>query len=822
MRKASDYAFFLIIGGLMVFALAFNILNATIIPVSIPVIIFGVILFLILFTIVFHNHYTFLATLGFVAAAMLLVLSQWDNSWLNETNATGVSAYFQGLILFIRGYLPYEDTYGPVITLLVCGFLALYMTLSLYVSFQFYFTALLGAGIFIVNSIMDYKRSEISFVLFIFCFCVLMYKKMNNRRRDVNLSAIYMMPVCLLVVASAYFLPPVNRQWDNADTVELLKNPLNNVNDFFYFIFNPKYFSFQVTGFEGRDGRLGGSLTMNNREVMRVKADKPTYLAGVIKDIYTGNAWLTGNLGFTETYSEDLARFEAIETQVNSRLGRDFTIQRLTVNIGDARTGTVFRPMKNRGVEIATDLDLLTDSFGDIRLSDVLPSDSEYSFEYMDIDYSDDTVLSLLRNSHRGFYREGVSADMYADLISSLLGGASAVFNPLDILDFLWEYLEPDQRYIWGVWEYQSRLGSRSMGFDPAGYFNEELIPYADYVYEAFLNLPENLPPRVRNLAEELTASADNAYDRAKAIEEYLAEFPYTLMPGMPPGNRDFVDYFLFDGQEGYCVYYASAMAVLCRCIGLPSRYVEGYIMPASPSEDGYYTVTNLQAHAWAEVYFEGFGWVPFEATAPYSYNFYQLTPPLNHQVFTPEFASDPNYEDYRDHMLNGNDRLPGTDLTPAPASNKPSGTTNAAAALLIASVALLVVFVCFTTLILKGKYDIWRGQARIQKLPRNEQAIEYFREIIKMTRYYRYPMLDYETPAAYAERIGKRFAFKNDSIFIRDLARIYNKAKYAGEQIHREELTLMRNCRDELLAYIRYMRRKPVFIWNRYITRGI
>ena len=66
-------------------------------------------------------------------------------------------------------------------------------------------------------------------------------------------------------------------------------------------------------------------------------------------------------------------------------------------------------------------------------------------------------------------------------------------------------------------------------------------------------------------------------------------------------------------GKEGYCTYFASAMTVLCRMAGLPARYVEGFV--AQPGADGFAYVTGKDAHAWTEVYFEGFGWVPFDAT---------------------------------------------------------------------------------------------------------------------------------------------------------------------------------------------------------------
>ncbi|MGI6669306.1 MAG: transglutaminase-like domain-containing protein [Acetivibrionales bacterium] len=139
--------------------------------------------------------------------------------------------------------------------------------------------------------------------------------------------------------------------------------------------------------------------------------------------------------------------------------------------------------------------------------------------------------------------------------------------------------------------------------------------------------MPENLPQRVKDLSLSLTSSKENNYDKAKAIEQYLASnYPYNLDVRSTPRNRDFVDYFLFDLKEGYCSYYASAMAILARCAGLPARYVEGYMLPPEPLEDDRtaFIITNMQAHAWVEIYFEGYGWLPFEPTSPFRSRFYE------------------------------------------------------------------------------------------------------------------------------------------------------------------------------------------------------
>ena len=123
--------------------------------------------------------------------------------------------------------------------------------------------------------------------------------------------------------------------------------------------------------------------------------------------------------------------------------------------------------------------------------------------------------------------------------------------------------------------------------------------------------LPEGIEGGVYALTMELTGDLDNPYDRAVAIMDYLRrEMRYTLDTAYPPQGRDFVSYFLLDSKAGYCSYYASAMAVMGRIAGLPTRYVEGYL-----ARPGQQVLTGENAHAWAEIYFRGVGWIPFDAT---------------------------------------------------------------------------------------------------------------------------------------------------------------------------------------------------------------
>jgi hypothetical protein len=134
--------------------------------------------------------------------------------------------------------------------------------------------------------------------------------------------------------------------------------------------------------------------------------------------------------------------------------------------------------------------------------------------------------------------------------------------------------------------------------------------------------------PQVRQLAAQIVeqAGAENPYERAEALARWLrTDDSFTYSPNAPVPDdpeQDIVDFFLFDeeGRVGYCEYYATAMAVMARAVGLPSRVAVGF----APGEEvelpgglggGVFQVRERNAHAWTEIYFPGYGWQIFEAT---------------------------------------------------------------------------------------------------------------------------------------------------------------------------------------------------------------
>jgi len=130
-----------------------------------------------------------------------------------------------------------------------------------------------------------------------------------------------------------------------------------------------------------------------------------------------------------------------------------------------------------------------------------------------------------------------------------------------------------------------------------------------------YLQVPEDISARVRQLAAALAQQVDNPYDRAQMLTAYLrAQMAYrNPLPAPPPPGKDPVDWFLFEAQEGFCTYYATAEVVLLRLMGIPARLAVGYAQ--GRYTDGAYQVRERDSHAWPEVYFPGVGWVPFEPT---------------------------------------------------------------------------------------------------------------------------------------------------------------------------------------------------------------
>jgi hypothetical protein len=135
-------------------------------------------------------------------------------------------------------------------------------------------------------------------------------------------------------------------------------------------------------------------------------------------------------------------------------------------------------------------------------------------------------------------------------------------------------------------------------------------------VIDRYTELPSDLPERDVRLAERITRGASTTFERVQAVERWLREHTvYDFdVPRDPPGV-DAVDEFLFERRRGFCEHIASAMAVLLRAAGVPTRFVTGFGPGQRNVLTGYFEVREADAHAWVEILYPGVGWVPADPT---------------------------------------------------------------------------------------------------------------------------------------------------------------------------------------------------------------
>jgi transglutaminase-like putative cysteine protease len=149
---------------------------------------------------------------------------------------------------------------------------------------------------------------------------------------------------------------------------------------------------------------------------------------------------------------------------------------------------------------------------------------------------------------------------------------------------------------------------------------------YPEWVTDKYLQLPQDFSPRIKTLAEEITADAETPYDKAMAITSYLRQnIEYADVLPATPANKDTLEWVLFEYKKAYCVYYATSEILMLRSLGIPARLAVGFSQGTAFTdkedviEDNrtarQFLVREKNAHAWPEVYFPSVGWVEFEPT---------------------------------------------------------------------------------------------------------------------------------------------------------------------------------------------------------------
>ena len=391
---------------------------------------------------------------------------------------------------------------------------------------------------------------------------------------------VYISPFIALTSILVFVSPAPDEPYSWDVVVKLWQKASEGIELSFRFLHsNDEDFRAQV-GF-GENTVMTGEVTDEDSEIMEMRTPKGVngvvYLTGSISDTFTGKGWETVH---TPNASERM--FDVLETRtaVETKDQMHFTdyVRKTDIGLKYLRFNTryVFAPSKTvfAGYEI-----------GDVTF--------------------DDKNGSLISNKSLGYNTE-------YDLTFYRLNRGNEVFDefanaPVTIDEETWDKVRrvvvPQSAVFKG---------------DKAA-IDTSFAAYKEYKKSISENyLPETaVSEKTREFLDELTEGAESDYEKLSRIEYVLGDMNYDKNPGALPKDVDtaseFLDYFLFNSQTGYCVHYATAFVLLARAEGIPARYVQGYYVKHFNTE--LTTVKNSMSHAWAEAYVDGVGWVTFEPT---------------------------------------------------------------------------------------------------------------------------------------------------------------------------------------------------------------
>ena len=169
-------------------------------------------------------------------------------------------------------------------------------------------------------------------------------------------------------------------------------------------------------------------------------------------------------------------------------------------------------------------------------------------------------------------------------------------------------------REIFSMYYMNTQRLSNIQKLETAGSYETQDASYRAFADSVYLSLPtKGLDSFYEEYSgKKFTSIADCVSFVRSTLEAHAS---YTKTPGSTPRGNDYVEYFLYENKQGVCTHFASAAVLLFRLYGIPARYVEGYLVRDLESGNGAQAIMDEAAHAWAEIYVKGVGWIPIEVT---------------------------------------------------------------------------------------------------------------------------------------------------------------------------------------------------------------
>ena len=415
--------------------------------------------------------------------------------------------------------------------------------------------------------------------------------------------------IAILLIATAmpmkiYVSRPVADAWKNART------PIADIEEEFTRLLGSVPSRIQQNGrFFGKFLPFIGSISFREEGVLTTKSDYPNYWISRTYDTYTHEGWISGEtntVDIRKNFNFDNTKGLKSTKPVKQSIEMSFPSNQFFAggSISSVSEPIELESLKPKSFKI---------SIGDDTFDKSIPSD-----------------LQVFELESEKMFREnppGMSFGIYGNLLEENLPKEYTYINTtsgendteiinlvrdmplnLDIVDWNLSRQIPANKKLTMV--------SHISVSTPEDLRNSSQ-EYHGFIKDHYLDLPKDMPSRISNLANQITYEKTTPYDKAVAIENHLrsGDYIYSQKISTPPVGNDGVDYFLIVSKAGYSDYFASAMTVMLRDLGIPSRLATGYSSGSYDSKNDMSTVKDSDSHGWVQVYFPGYGWIDFEPT---------------------------------------------------------------------------------------------------------------------------------------------------------------------------------------------------------------
>lgn len=599
--------------------------------------------------------------------------------------------------------------------------------------------------------------------------------------------------ICVTLLSSgllALIFPKVNYQ--HPDSVTQLREDLTA---FFNGLTTQQVFNNGVAGGGISEGKLGnvGKLSFQELPALTVHMEHPSqqYLRGWIGGEYTGHSWTPLP---DAVYQEHQAVFQELDQ-------RQFYPQ--------MQQGSYWNMVTSCYVP---DMSLISSYTPTVLHSsmDVMVENANKKYIY--------TPYTLLTHPKNGspaydgaYYADGwlgqeqYTLDTYQDISRSLhYSGTGAIPMPF-------AYSDIDQEFGFPVSAYFNSIDT-TMPLAKNYIQGEEA--YRSFVHEVYTQLPkESRAAAERFISENQMGQwldyeyVANSIQSIESITSYLTSMLgdhaiYTIAPGQTPSDRDFVEYFLFENQKGYCTHFATAAAVLFRALGIPARYAEGYVLTQENIEEAMrkqnaaegealtVTINDTNAHAWVEIYMDGYGWIPIEATPGYaglgSINLSgQDTPEPSAPAVSSRTPSSSSAVSSSSSSTSSRSN-PNTSSSSSHPSSYEDKSSVWGSLLFIFGIVLLVLLLILVILVLRRRWTLNKRHQAFSGPP-NDAAIACYQYLVRLFAFdglqdHRNSLLEY------ANQVEARYSFIPKGQFS-ELIRLIQKAKFSQHALTETEV---------------------------------